>query len=132
MCPPVLNRRRIYCFYGLPYSAWLNTALCATAIYYSSVNNSNKVCHVCYADVLDYQEQRSYELIARHYLHIGYEERFEICSACDAVIPFTRPHSECYTCRTLRDDFGDYLQGSEDDPYNSDESTIITISQSTI
>jgi len=119
MYPPVLNRRQIYCPIEVPYSAWLTTALCATAIFYSCVNNGRKICHVCYDDILDSQERRSYELTVHHYFHIGHEERFEICSACHAAIPLTRSHLECHTCRVLRDDFAEYLRESRDDPYNS-------------
>jgi len=78
MCPPARNRRRPYCRIGVPYSA-----LCMTAVFYLHTNNQNKICDLCYEHIRDPQERHSYELIARHYLHIGYKEHFEICSLCN-------------------------------------------------
>jgi len=130
MCPPILNRRRIYCPQEISYFAWLDTALCATSVFYSSTTGSHKLCHVCYDEALSPQERRGYELLVHHYLHIGTVENFEICAACNSIIAFTRPYLECAICRVLRDDFAEYLRESRDDPYNSPEATVITISRS--
>jgi len=132
MCPPARNFRCPYCRTGVPYSAWLDTTLCVTAVFYLHTNNQIEICDLCYEHIRDSQERRSYELIARHYFHIGYEEHFEICSLCNVIIPLSRPYFECYTFRLLRDDFADYLQRTGDDPYDSADSTVITISQTTL
>jgi len=129
MCPPTLNRRRIYCPREISYLAWLDTALCATSVFYSSVTGRHKLRHVCYHEALSPQERRSYELLVHHYLHIGTAENFEICDACNSVIAFARPYLDCATCRALHNDFAEYFRESGDDPYNSPEATVITISR---
>jgi len=132
MCPPYVTRHRPFWYIATSFSAWLDTATCATAVFYSRVSDRTKICVNCYEEPRDPRERRSHELVARHYLHIGLEEQFDTCSLCDNLIASTRSYADCYTCRTLRDDFANYMRTTECHSFDPEESTIIAISQSVI
>jgi len=132
MCPPYVIRRPPFWVATTSFSAWLDTATCATAVFYSHVSERTKICVNCYEEPRDPRERRTHELVARHYLHIGPEEHFDTCSLCDNLIASTRSYADCYTCRTLRDDFANFLRATEGDSFDPEESTILTISQTVI
>lgn len=127
MCPPPV-RRANHIFNEGHIDAWLNTALCCTASFRVHQINNDIVCHECYLTESP-RVGESYDSVSRHYIHIGYAERFEACSLCNVILPLNRPVSNCLVCRFAVDNFKEYLRRSQDRPFDSPEPTIISISQ---
>lgn len=127
MCPPP-SRRANHVFNEGHIDAWLNTALCCSVSFRVHRTNNDIVCHLCYLT-----EARRigelYDSISRHYIHIGYGERFETCSICNVILSQNRPVSNCLVCRFAVDNFKEYLRSSQDRPFDNDEPTIISIAQ---
>lgn len=127
MCPPP-TRRADNIFSENHIDAWLNTALCCSASFRVHRINNDIVCHECYITEVP-EIEGPHDSISRHYIHIGYNERFEACSLCNAILSRNRPVSNCLVCRFAVDNFKEYLRRSQDRPFDSDEPTIISISQ---
>lgn len=126
MCPPryheicnVSARPRV--------NEWLDTSLCCIVSFYQHRVNNRVLCDECYNDN-DFPSNHLYENVSRHYVHIGHGELFETCYQCDVILPRNRAARDCITCRTALNDFIEYLQYSNDRPYDCDEPTVLMIS----
>lgn len=127
MCPPHVQRTNNASNEGR-VDAWINTALCCTVSFRQHRVNNSVVCHECYLN----ENSRIgdlYDYVSRHYIHIGYGERFEICRVCNVILPLNRSTNNCLVCRVAVDNFREYLRRSRDRPFDSAEPTIIAITQ---
>lgn len=126
MCPPVYTLTRQEQSDYL--NNWLSTALCCHVTFYERRIDGRVYCGICF-NRSDTFTQRSCQLIIRHYVHIGHGELLETCRECSLVLPHTRSADHCVVCRMCLSNFTEYLHYSGDRPFDSDEPTIIAVSE---
>lgn len=132
MCPNHGTFRRPYVIQDrLPYQDWLDTALCSRSVYFQSRDSGRILCTDCFA-YITHSERRSCRVTIRHFVHIGTEEDYEECSECHVILVDNRIIRDCGFCADALRGFVVYLQSSGDDPYNSPEPTILSISQNSV
>lgn len=108
---------------------WFDTGLCCLSIFYRHQTTGHIICDSCF-DIEPAVEQRLYDGLIRHYIHLGSGELFEFCRNCYNVIPRTRTIRICMVCDDAAQDFLEYLRVSGDRPFDAAEPTVITISES--
>lgn len=112
----------------LPYSRWLDTAICCKSNLFSHRETKHYLCIECYADKTP-SERYEYDFVSRHYINLGSLNCLEECDYCSVVIPRIGTTVACAVCPLVLRDFIEYLQTSQEAPYASHQPTILAIEQ---
>lgn len=109
-----------------PYLNWIDTAVCVTESIYCYRGFELQFCSECLRNTFprDWEEART---VHRHYIHIGYRACITECTECYVIINTVLPTRDCYQCHLSLALFIEYLEETDDDPYNDPEPTILEI-----
>ncbi|KYQ47384.1 hypothetical protein ALC60_13595, partial [Trachymyrmex zeteki] len=70
--------------------------------------NSETKCPKCYSS-LPADEKQNYLRVLRHYIHLGFPERFETCNECSVSLASVRNFASCRDCPEILEKFLNYL-----------------------
>ncbi|KYQ58118.1 hypothetical protein ALC60_02850 [Trachymyrmex zeteki] len=110
-----------------PYVTWVRSVCCASSLFHRDNESSGIKCPESYT-LLSASEKSKYLEVLRHYIHLGFPERFENCDACSVSLATVHHVSNCRNCPEILERFLSYLGRTDDTPWTSPESTIITVS----
>lgn len=112
------------------YANWVSLAHCSIARFYRHRQTRAILCQDCYVDE-SHLTRGAYERVLRHYIYIGSSDNIIECTLCYASLIVSRPIStgSCAICPVVLDNFLDYILEEGDEPYNSEEPTIIAIEE---
>ena len=113
-----------------PYLNWIDTAVCVTESVYSHRGFELQLCSEC-ARILFPRDWEEFQVIHRHYIHIGYRACITECTECDVILNTTSPVQDCYRCHLSIALFVQYLEETDDDPYNDSGPTILEVIEPT-
>jgi hypothetical protein len=110
------------------YTSWLGRAICVFTTCRRHRVSQRYLCEECFRD-LPTQQRPEYDLIFRHYLHIGFQYQVEECDSCDVVIGELQGPLGCSTCRYIVHDITNAIENNGERHFLEPEPTIVSISQ---
>lgn len=108
-------------------SDWLESAVCCIATFYQHLYTYRKVCTYCYS-ISNPALYVAYIKTRCHYVHFGSSEGFEICEECETIIPRFQSIDQCLECHYAISDLVEYLDDSQERPYDRATPTNLIIS----
>jgi len=119
-----------YNAYSTDLLGWLlrlASSLCVTSIFNQLRINREVICDICLGLKSVDDRKVYYRTTTRHYLHRVSAPIWEVYGLHRASICAIQPISGCVTCRRPHKVFDLFIENRQ--PWNDDESTIVTISQ---
>lgn len=110
-----------------PRNLWLQSACCVSSLFFQHRESRAVKCPECYAST-PAENKEQYLGVLRHYIHLGFPERFETCSVCSVQTTTLRGLATCPECLAVLEKFIVYLDTTGEQPWSESESTIIGIS----
>jgi len=127
MCPPYRLEPRTPPP-EIPFQDWIDTAICCRTSCYIHRIEEYLICNECFdAYFTGYRHQ--FDSIERHFVYFGAPETLDECSSCSVLITRRQVPDACPTCRHVVQDFVIYLRESGENPYESDEGTLLAIEE---
>jgi len=111
------------------YRNWVNTARCAVSLFFEHRETKVIKCPEC-RSAEGPATRADYSVVLRHYLHFGFLDAFERCSACRVQLASTGDIQACPVCREERPQFLDFLSRRGLHPWTGVEPTVVAISSS--
>jgi len=111
------------------YRCWVDTGRCAVSLFYEHRETKAIKCPECRSSEGP-ATRGDYSVALRHYLHFGFTDAYEKCSACRVQLASTGDIHACTICREERTQFLDFLSRRGLHPWTAVEPTVVAISSS--
>jgi len=111
-CTRVRTRLSALVCWKLTFTPREYVAHVALSSLFFQIENGETKCPECYTS-LPVDEKENYLGVLRHYIHLGFPERFEICNECSVSLAIVCNFTGCRDCPEILEEFLNYLNRTE-------------------
>jgi hypothetical protein len=114
---------------GRPYYPWLDTATCCLGEFFRHQSNNNNICEECYLSLPE-RDNKFYDRVIRHHLHIETRENYLQCHSCNTILQFHGAPEACSWCYDALFNVVHRWRETDDTPHLRDETITILLRES--